>query len=78
MNNPLTHLTTYPAKAPIRPAKPLNPINDPSMPSTETMRRRAALTDRILYIVDHADHFTRSDLQGAVETIAMQLINDEK
>ena len=42
---------------------------------TDKQRKILKISDAILDIIDHSEDMTRSDLQGVVEALAMQIVN---
>lgn len=45
-----------------------------NMPDRETVLKESQYVDEILDVVDHADDFTRSDLQGVVEALVRKIM----
>lgn len=44
----------------------------------EDMRKVSNYTDQLLDIVDNWEEFTRSDLQGVLEALVRNIINNER
>ena len=45
---------------------------------TDKQRKAMKISDAILDIIDRSEDFTRSDLQGVVEALAMQIVNESE
>ena len=46
--------------------------------SEEKLRLVMQYSSDLLEVIEHADEFTQSDLQGAVQAIVMRILNERK